>query len=785
MAVIPVSPDLVEVTTLLLQPSQSFSSSSSGLTGSIRVATKPSYLVKGISTSGSGSYFTETFGITADSDLLYSASTSYASGVTDISEIIQAYIDEVGTTDSDQSQFSTTYPKSFFSPGDVQPYAVDDVPYDDAEWRNNQRRLIKNLLIPEQRVENPLSFYGYTNYHCLNFISSSNFGTGSAIIFPNFSGSDSSRDYSPTGSFTLDFFIKPKAPIDSTSEYRAGTIFHVSSSICVSLISGSQTSTDGKPEKYRILLQLSHSADRSPSSIDPGSLPLSYPNDLIFTSDEILNRDSWHRVTVRWGTNSRSDGTGSIQINDVSTSFVANRDTIQSDASHISGDALILGNYYDSGDRIGKFFNVPAAPYFGTEVDPAGSTTEPSNFGFTHPLNAEIHHISLFDRYLTNDELEGINSLYPETVDNDGPMFFIAPFFTSSISEGFYGYLTPNNLDIIQPTTPVSFLLAAGYNVNFLNLQNFTQDFSQKKQPRLYGMTPVPGDSVIAITDTRTGSVDDLMMTKEFNRRRNFTILPCDDGNFEPDFSILESDDTRMHEFEDSTNASMISLVYLVPSGTYVPGKQFSLLSYNGTDYPYLPLLQNVNYLSQNSSTAVDRSSNLVTVFSIPAAYYLNRIIPGTFVITDTSVSGSGGISFTLRDDGRGNLYRSDTRTQSATWNRVGAIFYAQGIVAILSPHLPFFGKTGFEMSFRGEVRKTVASFTIPASAGIANSSFNQTYKSFPPTELRSEQADEFVYIDGINLHDQNLNVVMRARLAQPVQKREGDEIVFRLRYDF
>lgn len=788
MSVISVTPDLVEVTTLLLQPSQSFASSSSGLTGSIRLATKPTNFLKFVASAGSGSYFTETLGITADSDLLYSASTSYAAGITDISGLILGYIDEVQTSEVERSQFSTVYPQSFFSPGDVQSYSYDSttgevsVPFDSNEWKNNQRRLIRNLLIPGQRVENPLSFYGYTNYNCLNFISSSNFGTGSAIIYPNFSGSDGSRDYSMSGSFTLDFFIKPKAPLDEIEAYNAGTIFHISSSICVSLISGSQLSPDRKPETYRILLQLSQSADLSPSSVSVSSLPLSYPNDLIFASDEILKRDCWHRVTIRWGTNSRSYGTGSILIDETTNQFVADLETIQSKAAFISSDALILGNYYNSGDRVGKFFNLLSAA--GTELDPDSSSADPSNFKFVNPLNAELHHISLFNRYLADNELEDINSYYLKTVENNGPTFFVPPFFTSSVEE-FYGYLSPSDLRSIGPETPISYFLAAGYNSNFLSLQNFIIDFSQKKQPRPYGMTPVSGESTLTLVDSRTESVDDIMMSLMSNRRRNFTILPCDDGNFEPDFSILESDDTRFQYLDHNRIPSMISLEHLVPSGAFYAGVHFEVgLNYDGTDYPYLPLFQNVNYLSE-TSLDVDRSSNIVTVFSIPAAYYLNRIIPGTFTITDANVSGSGGMSFTLKDDGRGNLYRSDTKTTPAMWNRAGAIFYSQGIAAILTPHLPFFGKNSFEMSFRGEVRKSVVSYTIPASPSFINDSFNQTYKSFPPTNSRTETADEFVYIDGINLHDSNFNVVMRARLAQPVQKREGDEIVFRIRYDF
>ena len=92
---------------------------------------------------------------------------------------------------------------------------------------------------------------------------------------------------------------------------------------------------------------------------------------------------------------------------------------------------------------------------------------------------------------------------------------------------------------------------------------------------------------------------------------------------------------------------------------------------------------------------------------------------------------------------------------------------------------------TGFNMNFRGETRKVVASYTVIAGPGEFNLSKNKSYKAFPPTDLISEAADEFVYITGINLHDDNLNVIMRAKLAQPIKKREYDELAFRLRYDF
>jgi hypothetical protein len=44
---------------------------------------------------------------------------------------------------------------------------------------------------------------------------------------------------------------------------------------------------------------------------------------------------------------------------------------------------------------------------------------------------------------------------------------------------------------------------------------------------------------------------------------------------------------------------------------------------------------------------------------------------------------------------------------------------------------------------------------------------------------------DSFVYISGINFHDENLNVVAKANFAQPVMKRDGDKILFKITFDF
>ena len=73
----------------------------------------------------------------------------------------------------------------------------------------------------------------------------------------------------------------------------------------------------------------------------------------------------------------------------------------------------------------------------------------------------------------------------------------------------------------------------------------------------------------------------------------------------------------------------------------------------------------------------------------------------------------------------------------------------------------------------------------IPCPKGTVNSSSNPNWKPYAPTSYDTENADQFSYITGINLHDENFNVVARANLAQPVVKRDSDGYLFRMRIDF
>ena len=112
-------------------------------------------------------------------------------------------------------------------------------------------------------------------------------------------------------------------------------------------------------------------------------------------------------------------------------------------------------------------------------------------------------------------------------------------------------------------------------------------------------------------------------------------------------------------------------------------------------------------------------------------------------------------------------------------------MFYDEGIIILKSPNLPLFGTGSFEMTFKGEQNTHILTVNIPCGIGLHNSSSNPSFKIVSASLDPSEYDPEFVYISGFNLHDDNLNVIGRANLAQPIQKRQSDEFLFKFKQDF
>ena len=274
--------------------------------------------------------------------------------------------------------------------------------------------------------------------------------------------------------------------------------------------------------------------------------------------------------------------------------------------------------------------------------------------------------------------------------------------------------------------------------------------------------------------------------------KRNMTIMPCDNGLFKPHYDILENSYMSGSDLFKKPNGvsdySIISLERLIPTASLYPGLIFeggSIFEDICGTAPDNPGVAPGSVLTIAQRTK-DVSSNEICVFDISNLYYGNKIHPGSFEIVDENLTGSqGNIKITLKDNGRGSIYRADALTKHAEWNSVGNILYEEGIVVIKSPHLFYFAKDKTDMKFKGEQNIHTMIVNIPANEWNFTSSSNATYEAITPTTGTNDSHLNSVYITGVNIHDDNFNIIAKANFAQPIVKTQEDEFIIRLKQDF
>jgi hypothetical protein len=832
MAILPVVDDDVEIFTTIINPVRTYISSSSGITGSILLFSRNSHIEKEIkplenyNSSIVNDQNLEIFRMAAARAAADPNKVNFKSSVKD-------YLLQVNQQSESQRKKSKiniirfTPSVSFTS--------------------NTLRKLnVKDMLMSYYKSQYHNCNWAYTNYNTLNFFTSPSVPTSSVLLYPDPGSNPNLPDhvgyvsgtYALSGGFSFDFRVNPRYKVDDIDPgyFKAGTLFHLSSSYCLSLITGSKIDENGLPISFRLQLQLSHSADIPPSLAKPGS----YPNDLIFLSDDnCLNWNNWHRVVVRWGTNLINDGYGTFNIDgkDYGNFYVPSGTIMpRSYANQGRPAALCVGNFYEGSNdlldnNMSWFFSGVSAYRDGlnqllSDVD----RDQPKEYAFNHPLKAEVHELAIRRYYMTDKEIIETQKTGIEQIDEQKLAFYLPPFFVEStpirrytqapiLTGGEpYGGILQTPFFTIDGSTDDPFNVAMSFGVNghYINLENFIKDFANEIFPRLHHLS---GTAINYTTTAR--SANEFLYDDPFVRRRNLSILPCDDGNFVPNFGLLSAEaGTKFTDDYGRQDLSLISLNDLLSTSSLLfganhdddhdptllqqqvgftpeqPGLQPGAAIFNAKKNIELTLDEGTYGPGVNRSIPLtifqrtkDASSNQVTFFDISNLYFGSRILPGSFLLKDNKLTGSAGkISISLKDDGFGNIYRSDSLTTPCSWNSVGNIFYDEGIVVIKSPHLYFFGKDGYEISFKGQYNLYTSKYEILAPGGLINSSSNPTYARVQDTIKPSQDPldnDSFVYISNLNFHDENLNVIAKATFAQPFIKRDGDKILVKIAFDF
>lgn len=233
--------------------------------------------------------------------------------------------------------------------------------------------------------------------------------------------------------------------------------------------------------------------------------------------------------------------------------------------------------------------------------------------------------------------------------------------------------------------------------------------------------------------------------------------------------------------------------------------------------------------------TKITTSPGVFRVLHVPSLYYGRQIATGSFTMVCNAYDGQGIVRI-LQDDGRGNLYVSGSlvRTLSGEsyagvrWNKVGNIFYTEGIVVITDPSLldfgtplgdqesegnaagvfpwqfPFVFSTAqsslgpgptdlVQVSFRGDSRVPVKIFNCRMPPSMMNASNNPTFAV--PEDINNPNGITFqryevihappiTYVTAVGIYNEDRELVAVAKLASPIRKREQDRLDIRLRMD-
>ena len=799
MSFINLSRELFETTTLNVKPQIEFTSSSVGeipATGSMYVAPIRSKCIKNLASDN----------ITRRN--LNKDNQAFSEDDFKTLEILGTALKKArknaafySTTGIDiSSQMEDYLSSSSESPKDIRFSKFLDIFRFDPPIKFNLNHVVKrnlnNILYPYHQHRYPESGKHYTNFNCLNFFTASHVPSDSCLIYPN-----KNDVYTPKKGFTLDFWINPRYDnFEAGTEFTAGTIFHMSSSMAVSLVSGSGTDGFGRVNDYKLLLQLSQSADINPSKIDLKNPNVLSKGNLIYTSSLTLKKNNWHHVSLLWDPDV-NNSSGEIRIDNDGDNFSFNIPS--SSVTTFNNDAIFIGNYFDgSPSESQKFFNKTVAPLQGlTQLTALTSEPTQQRERLANPLNAEIHDIKLFNRALSSGEIENLTSAgVNQTIQQkdgcdistrslyDDLLFFVPPFFYPETRTREV-LVTPFQTITSKTDDPINVAYSFGVGGKLINLENFVREFKQGEYPRLQSLTGSTIDYTIQditadqyVYDFNTGSLV----------KRNFTILPCDNGLFFPDYYPIKiSNQSTSSNYAKSGNESdysRISLDDLIPSSSLFKGLVFqggSIFDKIVGASPENPGIAPGSVMTIAQRTR-DRSSNETTIFDISNLYYGNKITEESLLMTDDNLTGSKSrIKIKIRDNGAGSLYRADCETKQAKWNNVGDIFYHEGVIVMKTPHLPYFCKDKTKISFKGDHNIHTLIMNIPCDKGRIDSSSNKSFVSNPPTNAAFDSELSTVYISSVNIHDDNFNIIMKANFSQPIPKTEEDEFIIRLKQDF
>ena len=859
MALIPLFPEDFRFNSVKVHPTQTFMSSSVGITGDVFLFAERSNTLKDITNSLNEYHFDSLsllrYNINAKRVELIHQRGDLSK--TNISSIISSYIEKSSGLSGDLDNQKKLITYRFDMPHEFNANTI-------------RKSIFINNLLPfyQNEYEKPLSFT-FSNFHSLNFFTStskypSNVPSDSALVYPTKTSANMKPSrYFPSASFSFQFYINPRYTTDDSSDpYSAGAILHMPNAYCISLLSGSGKDHMGRPNTFRLALQLRESAQKKPQDLvmPPSGLASGSLSERIFFSDDnFLKLNTWSHCTIRWGGENQNNSTGSFYIDGQNAgNFVIN----DSEGYSLTGSysnpddipcGLVVGNRYEASNdvinniggasisennraaRMNFMFSSDTSSKYGTEVILTGSSNESFNHEFTAPLNAELQEVRIFSKYRTDEDISNDAKFGYYDFDDSNLLFYVPPYFIPSSSNRRM-LKTPSQFSLLSSSNyPFNLELSFGLGARSINLENFVIDLVNGSQPRCFQLEETAAEGTFEDFDSADFDfmpATEALYLRPQNRKRNLTILPSDLGSYHQNpikldervssltkgesnkyftdnnghhfpghINLLDMIDIKeshevlsfLDQLQDDANVESIGKALL-------PNSEVSIFTgystVDGKRVPSNPVVKTYNEVygggsgSQIDLTVLNRTkdthSNEITFFDISNIFYGDLVKEESFYIYDKFVTGSAGkVRLTFRDNGMGELYRCDATGSHPTWAAAGKILYEEGLVALLDPTIPPFGKEQFTVDFRGDRNIHVLEMRVPIEADEALSSSNPTFKKLKPTSLPSDSEMGCNLITNMFIHDENMNVIGKVNLSRPIVRKDNDKYVFKFKMDF
>jgi len=693
-----------------------------------------------------------------------------------------------------------------------------------------KKEIIRNILDSSYQVGRPGYGWGYGNFNCINLFKTNQTDVP-AIVY----NSPSDR-YLPTSSLQIDFRLK----LNGYPE-EAGTILHLPGAYAVTVVTGSEVDPLNRPY-YKLLLQMGTDATGSslPNNVDLSVANSSRGNTQIYQSVSNITSSYWHDCSIRFS-NTENNATGSFVIDgQLAGTFLPTGSFTVASGLDQNVSILTVGAFYSGSTNNSRLFfaEVPVSNQ-GVEQT-LGSGDHPSG-DFCNALDAEVHEIKISNSYRSLKDIRSTLNL-PVTSSQD-LLFHLPVLYSSDSPINYYNSIIGDLPDETNSSTDVATLgdfymnfpvpvqksFDSPYNTHHANIggfcninaQAFLRDFKTGKYPYLHNLSA----SVRSFSSQAEMSASWSLFDE--HQRRNLLIMPCDDGSFKRTYDVYPSSQLtgsvvksgrpevlkldNLGTFDSNYDSK---LIFVDEGWNYSTSEKLEPPSLFPTLEEMFTPVQSLPKAADNPVTIPaqrffdpleygliadsEKSSNMIVIFSIPTLFYGNRLRPGTIKMYSDLYRGGGNISGTsftkgsdyrmrlsLCDDRYGNILRCDTSGSLATSNFVGSVYYEDGIIALKSPHLFNFGAHNFTLEFEGVQNTHILEMLVPVPRNVFNSSSNPNYNEFKPFDHANEEAESFMYLSTLNFHDSNLNVIAKARMAQPVIKRLDDKYLFRVKFDF